>query len=696
MADFRLATFRPSFPRPSRIRLLACLRWCLAAGIVVLAMLQSPLPAAAAKVKLVPARYGQVNDAQGYPWDVRSTGMIENGRNDCFDNGLILTVNNQQFNCSNGQMTPDAKQFVLFMTMGQLQVTRHIQIDTQRAMMRYLEVFNNPTAKTVNAQVVIRTMLGGNCQQVVTSEGTPLASATLGKKDIGIAAMNPGGSRPSVVFMFSDPNSRPRPTVRVQGNRDFYVTFSLSIKPKRTLTLYHTVAQRSNLTPNGLAAVYKTVYRGRLLKPSIPAKLVSTIANFRTTPAEGDPGPLLASVLEVADALGVERKDHETLVLSDDASMTGTVTSESFVVKTLLGDTKIEAEDVALLVGGAGRERPMRLYLRSGEILVGEIQAESLAIKTKEELQLKLEPALLDMLFFRANQEKDGKPLAGAAAMVTTSSGDRFAVAKTASTMLKTATPWGAYSFKLNAVRHMWVIRDPAPSRRLVLNDNSRLTVFVTSPALPLESVRWGTVQLPMHALQAYHRIDVEAALEIEGGTPEEIDEDPEFWRLKAPYCLLAGNNAFAGRIDLESIRLVSGAGVRDVALEQIATISRDEDQEQSGTQAAVRLEMRGGGHLTGRLERSFVPIRVGEHTWQVPVEHLALARFIDPPPEEEDVEDEEVEEEGAGEDESKKPVDSPLPAPAPAAPQPAAAAPTADPFGGTNDPFENVKDPFK
>ena len=58
----------------------------------------------------------------------------------------------------------------------------------------------------------------------------------------------------------------------------------------------------------------------------------------------------------------------------------------------------------------------MRLYLRNGEILVGEIQAESLAIKTKEELQLKLEPALLDMLFFRANQEKDGKPLAGAAA----------------------------------------------------------------------------------------------------------------------------------------------------------------------------------------------------------------------------------------------------------------------------------------
>ena len=40
------------------------------------------------------------------------------------------------------------------------------------------------------------------------------------------------------------------------------------------------------------------------------------------------------------------------------------------------------------------------------------------------------------------------------------------------------------------------------------------LTVFVTNPELPLESVRWGTVKLPVHAVQAYHRIDIAVAPE--------------------------------------------------------------------------------------------------------------------------------------------------------------------------------------
>ena len=63
--------------------------------------------------RLVPAAYGARTDSQGFSWDINQQGSIDDGTNDCFDGGLILTVNGQQFQTQQSQMTADGSELVL-------------------------------------------------------------------------------------------------------------------------------------------------------------------------------------------------------------------------------------------------------------------------------------------------------------------------------------------------------------------------------------------------------------------------------------------------------------------------------------------------------------------------------------------------------------------------------------------------------
>jgi hypothetical protein len=567
----------------------------------------------------------------GYPWDIQPNGMVSDGKNDCFDGGLVLNVNGQQFNSAGGQMTKDGHEFILSRRTGNIEVTRRVLIDVKRGFARYLESFRNPGKTNVTVQVGLHTSLGNNCQMVATSDGANFAGGKLGKKHCGIAACNPGGSRPTVAFLLCDPRAKVQPTIVNQSNYNFQFGFSLVVPPGRTATIYHVIAQRSGMTAQQLPTFYKDVFRNRLIKPQIPRELAGTIVNFRVSKSSDASGPLLAPVLELADNYGIDRAVGDTLVLADEARLVGTITCDEISVDTQFGLAKVDIAKVAMLLGGAGISRPTLLFMRTGEVLAGEIEAPTLAIGTSDGLKIPLRPSRLDLLFFRADKQTDGIGPTEATALVQLRSFDCIAV-KDGQSPLRAATAWGSIPFRFSDVSLVWSVQQPVPGHRILFSDGSRLSGFLAGQTIQPASLRWGTISISANQIRRVYRVG-EATIK----DPYEIfelDGAPEEWEVKAPFCLLTGNNAVAGRVELKTISILTDGGARDVPIDQVQAINRENDSELKGTLPVFVFTIQGAGQITGRFQQPIVPIRAGDRVWQVPTEQFLGARLKDPDPE--------------------------------------------------------------
>ena len=58
---------------------------------------------------LVNANWNHKTDTLGFRWDIQHNGAINDGTDDCFDGGMMLLVNQNQFNPNDYKMTqPEA------------------------------------------------------------------------------------------------------------------------------------------------------------------------------------------------------------------------------------------------------------------------------------------------------------------------------------------------------------------------------------------------------------------------------------------------------------------------------------------------------------------------------------------------------------------------------------------------------------
>ncbi|MHC4202120.1 MAG: hypothetical protein ACYSU0_19185, partial [Planctomycetota bacterium] len=486
--------------------------------------------------KLVPAKFSHKQDALGFRWDVTQAGTVSDGSNDCFDTGLALLVNGSQFNAQSYMMTADGSEYVLSRQMSGVNVTRRVLVDVTRGAARYIETFANAGPNPVRLAVAIRSRVGGTCQQVVTDSGAPF-TGSLGKKDVGVLTVSTS-SRPCVLFLVGGARSKTRPVVNVQSKRTVTCTYGITVKPRETVSLVHLVAQRKGVNGTNVAALVKAFHnRHRLVRPGIPRHLRGTVANFRAGGA-GDPtgpGPALKPVLDLAEDLGIERGACDILIVGEEGHLRGEVTGDGLSVEGLHGKTAVEFAEVALLAGGAGLGREERLYLRSGEILVGSVEAEGMRFKSESGLEIELAPSRVDMIF-STKSPADGVPPPGAVAFVDTRLGERLAVSRDTaapvgaaraepdatvpgvSPRLSAATPWGPISVPMAEVKSLRYVRDPQPCYRLVTYDDSSVPVVLTGPGIRFRTLRFGEVTLPPQSIEALQCIETREVKVITGG----------------------------------------------------------------------------------------------------------------------------------------------------------------------------------
>jgi hypothetical protein len=468
------------------------LRAALCAGVIFTTAASGARGADGKDTKLVSAKFSAIQDQMGFRWDFAPNGQINDGTNDCFDGGPALHIGPAQFVSNRPMMVPGTGEYVLSKTKGNLKVTRRVLVDKKRGAVRYLEMFENTGTSRQDLTVSLNTRLGGSQTQFMTSAGKPF-TGKLGRSDQGLMAVR-GDQRPAVMFLVTGRGAKVRPTVVVSnGNRNVSFKYSLKIPPKKTVSLLHFVAQRNAVTPQAVPSVFKTFYRGRPIKGHVPAEAAGTIANFgRVSGSAGDEGGA-SVVADLADSLGVELGKRAALVMGEDAILTGDVHCAGLAVVTARGKVDVPFGEVAAVAGGAGSGRIARVYLRTGEVLVGGIEARGFEIETPR-FRIPLDPERVNVLF-TPTSKTDGKPPEGADAFVTTRSSERLAV-KARGVVLAAATPWGTLRVPLEGVRSLTRRAEGTPLHSLTLTSGSRVSVILCGDTLAFETPRFGRAEV--------------------------------------------------------------------------------------------------------------------------------------------------------------------------------------------------------
>ena len=574
----------------------------------------------AADEALIPARFNQPTDSLGFRWDISQQGTVADGSNDCFDNAAVLRVNRTVVSFARPMMTSDGSEFVLTGRSGPIAITRRIRLDASNAVVRYLEIFENTGTANLSFQATLHTDLGNNATQTMT-ERDKMFAGQLAKDEGAIVAMQ-NSDRPGVVFLLADPKSKVKPTVLINSGRGFDMAYDLPLKPSGSVAILHYLAQRNQANSASARLLFKQFTKdGRLTDPKIPKAFTKLIANFSTR-AEGEEdgvaAPVLAALQALLEAAEINRGKADTVLLDAGAKLAGTVTGGDFAIETEFGKTAVAFADIAGLTGGGGVQRPVRVFLRDGEVLIGTATGAKFAMATDTGLAFDIDLAQIQMLALRRG-DSDGLPPANAAALLTTHRGDCLALASpTAAAEMQAATPWGMIHVPLAEIESLAYVRDPFPTHRLVLADRSRLLVMLRGDEWQLATTRFGNVKIVPQSVRELRRAGAPP--------PPESDEHP----MTGANCELIGENRITGVIDLPELHLASAKSTTPLDPKTITKIERESGED--GAEATVKVHLADGQVMGGRLTESVLPIRSGARVWRVPLAHVVAVNV--PPPE--------------------------------------------------------------
>jgi len=596
------------------------LRLCLAAVVAVLG--SAGAEARSRRPQLVPATYSQKVDSLGFNWDINiNTGQVNRGTNYCFSSAQVLTVNGSGVHCPQPMMTPDGSEYVLRCpNVAGMEVTRRIKVDLKSGTVRYVDTFKNTGRSSLSVTAMVRTQTNTHCQTVVTDTGGQVP-AGLGKKDCGLFAVQPRQyNRPSVAFYLCSPGAKQKPTVSVKNNNYTYLfTYAISVAPGKETSILHGIGQRAATTAldsKTLAGVFRP-FKSRSWMRDLPAGVRRTIVNLR---GGGFGGP--ARMLEALEALDVCRGSQDILAVGEETRLTGTVMCASLTVTTPHGKISVPFENVAALTGRSCGTLGQRVFLRDGQILVGSVEADGLSFTTGSGVTMKLPLESLDRVVTHESPDGD-RPGDGVTAWLEVASGARLALvmgADDARAPVAMVTPWGGIEVPVDDIFFIRMAPEGAFGHHIALKDGSRFSAFLEGGALELHTLLFGRLSFDLVELRS-----------LDSRTNGEEDKVTD--ELERPHVVLAGENVFAGRIDLAEVVFVASGQNVPVPPEQIRTmeIAADEGDDAGGTEPVFTAELWSGGTVSGKLDRPVVPVRVGEAVLQCPARDIVRVAVPSP-----------------------------------------------------------------
>lgn len=579
------------------------------------------------KERLVTGNFGELTDAQGNRWSVQQSGIINRGSNSLLSSCGQLFINNQQFySAQNPMMTADRKEYVIehanAQQLGGLRVTRRIRVMEKEGCLRFLEVFENPTAGAIMTNVEVRHQLGTKYKEYFTEEGNRDV-ATFGRDESGIYILpeSSSASYKPVMFTACSPGAKAKPRLMSQNQYTLHFYYQLQIPAGQSVVVMHTMAQPGEvgeLTRKSLAGLFKASSFKSVLK-SVPLPLRSRITNFS---AAGAFGGLATMSGAAVDGLGVDRGRSDVLALGKDSRMLGTASCAELKLATAYGEAPIPFERVAAFVGSNhGRRQMSRIFLRDGQVYTGRSMASDLRFVMSDGTKVKLSVESLDRLV-RKEASEDGKWGEDVGAMIETFAGDRIAISNGAEVMLDAVTPWGPVRFCLDDLLWLSPPDDGAVGHHIVFRDGSRFFAYLAAGALQIDSGLFGRIELESGRVRA---IVTAAALakakeqEVPVGFPSGGYDGES---LQVPHVLLSGGQRIIGGVAATTIGVVTNAELIEIPPENIRLMHsmRDEYEGAPGEVAPFLVELWGGSVITGQIKEAVIPMTVREQRWSIPV----------------------------------------------------------------------------
>ncbi|MCB1062364.1 MAG: hypothetical protein KDN20_05505, partial [Verrucomicrobiae bacterium] len=568
--------------------------------------------------KLVPAAMNIVTDKQGNSWNIEQNGTLGRVGNSMVNSGLTLLINNQQFYTYQPMMTADGSEFVLVnrpntSLMG-LQVLRRIRVMEREGALRYLEVMTNGNANPVTVSVGLRTNFSGNYKTYLTDQGNS-GVTNLGQRESAIL-VTPGSNQSNRAFLFTlaGPKSPVKPTISSQNKYGLTFQYNLTIPAGQTVVISHAVAQLP--TPRefdrqALARVFRPVALERLMS-TVPREFRPLIIN-----ADGGSDLSGAAILSgtSVEALGVVRGRRDVLALGDRTRLVGTAASGPVKIVTEFGEATVPFESVAAVVGGnRGRRDVSRLFLRDGQVLTGEIEAEDLRFAMSSGGKMKLEIPSLDRLV-KAKEDNDGQWSADVVAMVETHGGDRLAAKTGSNTMLKGMTPWGVLDFSMDDIVWLAPMEAEPVGHYVEFKNGTRCYLFLSGDPLRLSSESFGDYDLESAQVRTIvTRTAMERAEEAKknpqassGFNDFGSDADGPPPALQ-PYVLAAGNQRIVGEVGSSPLHVLTHSETVELAPQEIRRLVNQTAADGLTPDASgpfFRVELWGGGVLAGYFAES-------------------------------------------------------------------------------------------
>ncbi len=585
--------------------------------------------------KLVPAQMNPRTDAGGSVWDFQANGFVNNGSNDCFDNGAMLQINGRDFTASDRKQTADGSELVLTGKNDQIAIVRRILVDGKRSAARYLEVLTNTGKQKLQVIVEVRSNLGSQATQSAWNDGRLVNSGPLPKKCVALAAIpRPGDSRPGVIWVIGETAAATPPTVEVSNQHSYAVRYTFELAPQQTRVVLHYVLQRPGLQVAQIAEIIKPLWRSALVKPVVPPAYKKLLVNFRSGAPAGEDAsepPLLPVIAALLERAGVEDTEGKALVgvgRSEAERMSGSLSGGPLIATTEFGAVTIDLAEVA---GSEGSGFRTLLHLRSGETIVTAALSGSLRLETEAGVELPVDPAQVAWLVAKRGRT-DGATQADQLGVLLLSDGSRVALSN-AATALPVISSYGQATVAFDQLVRIERVNEP-PGWLASMRDGSRLRILPATREIEVPTCRHGVQRLLTARIIGYLR---------QGASMAEDDE-------REDGAHLDNGERFLGGLAGPTLTIQTNGADTAIPVERITAIERPEDSN------GLAVVLRDGGRLVGSSGDGTVAFLAGGQSWRVPTTRLVSWQAAKPPEPVEAAAEEKP-------DATTKPPASPLPA---------------------------------
>lgn len=184
-----------------------------------------------------------MTDGTGYQWDIQTNGSIDNGSNDAFDGGMVLSG----FWAYGEAATEDADRELVIgpYVSGNFSIFRKVYIpDTGQGFARYLEIITNNSGSVATFNLQVYTNLGSDSLTQIV--GTSSGDTTFDTSDNYLVTDDQDNiGDPSMAFLFYG-NGSLAPSTASLSTDTLSFTYNLTLAPGETQIVMHFASQNPN------------------------------------------------------------------------------------------------------------------------------------------------------------------------------------------------------------------------------------------------------------------------------------------------------------------------------------------------------------------------------------------------------------------------------------------------------------------